>query len=1050
MNSIAKTTSAIITIGMSFLAIGVPFGPRQDIERAKPERVDFERDIYPVLEERCFDCHGPEKQEAQLRLDAKTTFAIGGDSGKLVHEEAAKSLLYRRIAGIGDDDQMPPDEPLTEKQIRLVLRWIERGANWPDAIGADEPRPQDHWAYVAPKQSPLPQVVQKSWIKNPIDHFVLSRLEREQLQPSATANKPKLLRRLYLDLIGIPPSVEQIDAFLGDESHTAYENVVDRLLASQHYGQRWATPWLDGARYADSNGFQADQYREVWPYRDWVINAINNDMPFDQFTIEQLAGDLLPNSTISQRIATGFHRQTTCNVEAGVDPEQNRINQVIDRVNTTGTVWLGTTLECAQCHNHKYDPFTQRDYYRLFAYFNNTPVEVKHTTATTFDFYGPKLNVPLPPDATSAQRDLKKRLIAARDGLSELIARLVDRQPGWETVQRKRLEQASTDHDSPWIVANPIRFTSTGGASHTMLADNSILVGGKRPDKDTYRVEMKVDVSKISAIRLEALIHPSLPGEGPGRHHPERPNFVLNQFGFSIKSGNADQKKNREVGLTTAWADYSHPDYQVSGAIDGNDSTGWAIHKEFHQPHVAIFEPTVPATIATTDELIFNIKQNHGGSRTLGRLRISVCQNDDPPNSARADDSLPANIVEILMIAASGRTEDQQADLMDYFQRLQPEFLELERKVTQLKMELGESLSATSLVMVEDQMRETFVLDRGDFRSPKGKVSPGTPAILHKSSEETSGDRLEFAKWLVSDQNPLTARVIVNRWWQEFFGNGIVRTPEDFGTRGARPTHPGLLDWLAVELIENGWSRKKIHKLIVMSATYRQDSRFTDQLQALDPGNRLLARGSRFRLSAELIRDNALAISGLLCETMGGPPIYPPQPNGVWRHVGRNAPKYQTDTDEDRFRRGLYVVWRRSAPYPSFVNFDAPDRASCVVKRSRANTPLQALSLLNDEAYVEMSWGFAREIAARSGNDIEQKIRFAFRCCVARQPTTEELQLLSMIHDDELSSLSLNQEKTRKLIGNTPLPRDTSAVQFAAWFFVANVLLNLDETITRD
>ena len=853
-----------------------------------------------------------------------------------------------------------------------------------------------------------------------------------------------------MDLTGLPPSVEQLDAYLNDGNPDAYERAVDRLLKSRNYGQRWAVPWLDAARYADSNGYQADQYREVWPYRDWVVDAINADMPFDQFTIEQLAGDLLPDPSIQQQIATGFHRQTPCNVEAGVDPEENRVNQIFDRVNTTGMVWLGTTLECAQCHDHKYDPFSQRDYYRLFAFFNNTPLEVKHTSATTFDFYGPKINVPLPADATNDQRKLKKKLIGSRHDLAELVDQLIDKQSAWEDEQLKQVRMSAAEEDANWHRAKVMEFDSSGGATHEIMSDQSVLLSGKRPGKDHYRVVTQFDASKITAIKLEALTHQSLPGRGPGRHHADRPNFVLNDFVAFVESEDPRPDRRREFHFKSAWANFSHKDYHVTNAVDELPDTGWAVHQQFHQPHVAIFYLNDAVPITTSDRVVFQLKQDHGGARTIGRLRISACDRDTPPLSASPDHSLPPDLVEILMIPQSGRTEDQQAELTEYYRALQPKFVALTKQVAQLTRELGESLSATTLVMSEQpSSRMTSILRRGDFRDPQQKVQTGTPGVLHSMPGNVSRNRLGLARWIVSQDNPLTARVIVNRWWSEIFGQGIVRTLEDFGTQGQRPTHPQLLDWLAVEFMENGWSRKQIHKMVVMSSTYRQSSSLTSQLRQMDPDNRLLARASRFRLPAEMIRDNGLAISGLLSDASGGPPVYPPQPEGIWRHVGRNAPKYETDTDSDRFRRGLYVVWRRSAPYPSFVNFDAPDRASCVVQRSRANTPLQALTLLNDEAYVEMSWAFARRIANREMEGEREKLVFAFRSCVARQPTEPELELLLSIYRDERTRLARTPDKAKTLVGKNEMPDGLTADQFAAWFFVANILLNLDETISK-
>jgi hypothetical protein len=833
-------------------------------------RVDFAKDIYPILEARCNSCHGPDEQEGQLRLDAKAVVFSGGVSGKLLTIGKGKeSLLYQRIAGIGDEDRMPlDDEPLPAEQTELLRRWIDEGAEWPDGIGANVKSLDKHWAYVKPVRAPLPAVAGSSWVRNPIDAFVLARLEKEGLAPSPPVDRARLIRRVYLDLIGLPPSVEQVDAFVSDPRPDAYERVVDELLASKHYGQRWARQWLDLARYADTNGYQADQYRDVWPYRDWVIRAMNDGMPFDQFTIEQIAGDLLPGATVDQKVATGFHRLTTCNVEAGVDPEENRVNQLIDRVNTTGTVWLGSTIECAQCHNHKYDPFTQQDYYRLFAYFNNTPLEVEGN-GIQFEFVGPKMPLPLAADKEVRLEQLQSQLDELRQQLDAATAAAKTNQAEWEQT----------------------------------------------------------------------------------------------------------------AGTTT----------------------------------------------------------------------------------------LPDAIAKILAVPADKRNDKQQKQLSDYYLDSQPSVKKLRDEIAAAQKQIDAIQPLTTLVMVEmNEPRMNNIFKRGNFLDKGQPVQPGTPKVLHRLPADAPTNRLTLAQWLVSPDNPLTARVAVNRWWAEIFGQGIVATIEDFGTQGEPPTHRELLDWLAVEFMEGSslvgssvaespsrsdgqqWSMKHVHKLMVMSSTYQQSSRVTPQLHRRDPYNKLYARGPRFRLPAETVRDNALAISGLLSDKMDGPPVFPPQPDGIWRHVGRNEPKYATSQGPDRFRRGIYVFWRRSAPYASFVNFDAPDRASCVAARSRTNTPLQALTLLNDPAYIEMAVALATRIAAdhKQMTD-EEKVAYGFRLCVAREPNEAELNHLMEVYRRELARFESNASAAEAIVGKQSKAPDDSPGELAAWFYVANILLNLDETITK-
>jgi len=1007
---------------------------------ARSPSVDFVRDIQPILAEHCLTCHGEDEQEGQLRLDARAIVFHGGVSGPaVVTGNSKQSLLLRRITSSDDELRMPlKDEPLSPLQIDLIRRWIDQGAAWPDGIGFNVQPIEKHWAYLAPQRPTLPSVQDPAWVRSPIDAFILRKLEREGLVPSPRADKPRLLRRLYLDLIGIPPTVEEVDAFLADNGPDAYERVVDRLLASPHYGVRWAKPWLDAARYADSNGYQADQYRNVWPYRDWVIKAMNDDMPFDQFTLEQLAGDLLPDATLSQKIATGFARLTTCNVEAGVDPEENRVNQIIDRVNTTATVWLGTTIECAQCHNHKYDPFTQHDYYQLYAYFNNTPLEVEGN-GVTYNFVGPKMDIPLDPQRQAQRIKLlarKKQIEHQRKAaIKELLAD--------EALQAWEQEIAVARKQSPnWHVLDIESFASSGGASYTRLDDHSVLVGGKTPDKDTYTVVARTNVKGITGFKLETLTDPSLPGKGPGRHDSERPNFVLYEFIVQATSASSQDETPQPVPLHGATADFSQSGYDVAGAIDGDPKTAWAINPQFGKPHTATFLTKTPIGNSDEMQLLFTFDQGYGGGRTIGRLRLSA-MTGLPVTAA-----VPAAIAKVLDRPVKKRSKKQTQQLIDHFTSLDPHVTKLGQQLAAVQKQIDEIKPITTLVMIEQkQPRESVIFRRGDFLQRGESVQMRTPAMLPTLDEQRTGDRRELARWLVDEQNPLTARVAVNRWWTEIFGRGIVGTLEDFGTQGDRPTHPELLDWLATELTASGWSMKRIHRLIVTSNCYQQSSKATPELFARDPYNQLYARGSRFRLSAETVRDNALAIAGLLSHNLDGAPIFPPQPDGVWRHVGRNEPKYATSQGDDRFRRGIYVIWRRSAPYPSFTNFDAPDRASCVVNRPRTNTSLQALTLMNDEAYVEMATSLARLMARQEDASMEERIVFAFRRAVSRAPTDGELRVLADVYDRERSRFEQTPAAAEKLVGQQPAGVDVKDV--AAWFFVANILLNLDETITK-
>ncbi len=827
-------------------------------------KIDFEKSIRPLFVKHCQDCHGPDAREGGLRLTSRKNLLLRNDSGEpaIISGKSDQSVLMHRVASKDDSEQMPPadaGERLTAKEIALLKQWIDQGADWPTA--SEEPK---HWAYVPPVKQPLPKLKGTPRVNNAIDAFVVEKLQQQNpaLQQAQLAEPARLLRRVSLDLIGLPPTPEQVAAFEKDPSPAAYEKYVDSLLKSPRYGEKWTRQWLDLARYADSNGFQADQLREMWLYRDWVINALNRDMPFNQFTIQQIAGDLMPGASLDQKIATGFHRCTTCNVEAGVDPEENRVNQIFDRVNTTGMVWLGTTFECAQCHNHKYDPFTQQDYYQIFAFFNNTPLEVKQVgKSVTFDVTGPKLMVPLSKTAQQQKDQLTQQRLALQKQLNQRQRELETGYPAWEEATLALLENSEE--------------------------------GSKVPD----------------------------------------------------------------------------------------------------------------------------------------------------------------NIRKILNTETDKRTAKQTKALAAYQREQDPDFADLTKQLNQVRQQLNALEPDTSLVMVEmDKPRMNNIFKRGNFLDKGAQVKPQTPESLHPLQAEDTPNRLAFAKWLVAPENPLVARVTVNRWWSQFFGQGIVATQEDLGSQGDPPTHPALLDWLAVEFMEHNWSMKHVHKLIVMSATYQQSSKITPELLEADPYNKLLTRGPRLRLSAETIRDNALAISGLLSTKMGGPPIYPPQPQGLWRHVGRNAPKYNTSTAEDRFRRGVYVIWRRSAPYPSFTNFDAPDRGACTINRSRTNTPLQALTLLNDPAYIEIATGLARRLATHGMNDgmtDRERIAYAFRLCVARQPLDVEVDHLTKVFEQELKHFQDHPQAAQKLISAKDRPEGVGASRMAAWLYVANILLNLDETITK-
>lgn len=982
--------------------------------------VDFSKQVLSVLQRACFECHGPEVQKAGLRLDASAhAFTTGEHSPVITPGQPDASELLRRISLPRSDKQAMPRRgaPLSPGEIATLRSWIAEGAVWPDDVTTAA-----HWAYVKPVKPALPPVENAAWPRNEVDHFILARLEKENLAPSPPAEPAVLARRLHLALTGLPPTPEQVSDFetaAAKDHPAAVEDLVDGLLDSPEFGVRWARPWLDLARYADSHGFQRDDLREIWGFRDWVVNAMNADLPFDRFTIEQVAGDLLPNATVDQIVATGFNRCTPTNVEAGTEPEESRINQVLDRVNTTGAVWLGTTLECAQCHNHKYDPITQADYYSLLAYFNNTEKEAERAnpkvpgsiafTGSPFEMSGTTPN-PERQKLEAEKATIESRMEALKEGSDSAFE-------SWLEKMRTELAEPVAEH--PLEV---VEFVSEKGARHRELEDGSILVGGDVPNNDTYRLVLKAPAVKaITGLKLDALTHPDLPGTGPGRGSAERPNFVLNTFEVRVRQADANDDEGRLLKFAGATADFSQTRFDVEGLIDDDPETAWAINPQFGKDHWARFELASPLTLAPNQELVVTLVQTYGGGRTLGRVRFSAI------SGGLAAAALPEAIA--TLIKRPRHNARILAQLREHFDLEMPGMAAIKKQMTGIERKLATLKVPSTEVMKElPQPRMTAIFKRGVYTDPSTPVSATTPAILPKT--DGPANRLGLAQWLVSKENPLTARVTVNRWWAELFGHGIVTTVEDFGIKGAAPTHPELLDWLAVSFMENGWSMKKLLRLLTTSATFCQDAALTPELIQRDDPNLLYARGPRLRLDAEGIRDNALAIGGLLSTEKGGPPIYPPQPDGLWRKVGGQQYNYTVSTGEKKYRRGLYVVLKRGAPNPSFVNFDASARMACVVSRSRSNTPLQALTLLNDPVYVEAAQAFATRVLAEKPNTaLAEQVAHAFRLALARAPSTAELSILTELFQTQ---------------------RDNGAEPKAAWVALTTALLNLDECITKN
>lgn len=983
-------------------------------------QVDFGRDIQPVFQSRCYECHGEKKQKNGIRFDQKSSVFQGGDAGTplIIPGKSSDSILVKRVTSADEDEVMPPKgERLTAEQIALIRAWIDQGAAWPEEKGAGK----KHWAYQNPIRPALTKVRQHKWPINAIDYFVLEKLEREKLRPSPEADRAALLRRVSLDLTGLPPALHEVDDFLTDKSPRAYEKVVDRLLASPQYGERWARLWLDLARYADTQGYEKDERRTIWPYRDWVINALNRDLPFDQFTIEQIAGDLLPNATREQKVATGFHRNTLTNTEGGTDDEEFRHEAVVDRVNTTMSVWMGSTFNCAQCHNHKYDPFTMRDYYRFYALLDQT-ADADRPDET------PVLKLPTPEQQSEAAR-LQTAISDAERDYNADTPELAGARAKWEETTIQELAN--------WPFLEILETRSAGGATFIKSNDHSIVVGGTNAPNDVYTIVSRADLKHLTALRLEVMPDASLPKKSLGRH----PNgsFVLTSFEVAV----ADQP----VVFAKAEADYSQEKYSVTNLISGiKTNAGWATSSGDEKGRV---ERVAWFTVSNRTELpgdaTLTITLRHDSKypeANLGRFRLSATAIDRVTTPPKVPEKIRA------ILANTSRTETDAKELDKYFRSVAPELKKVRDTLADLRKkeaELDKAIARSPVMEAVAKPRDTHMLIRGGFLSKGEKVQPGFPGIFGGAPEEKLS-RLDLARWLVSEENPMTARVMVNRIWEQYFGIGIVETSEDFGTQGEPPSHPALLDWLATEFMRQGWSLKALHKTIVMSAIYRQNSKASPELLQRDPYNRLLARGPRLRLEAEMIRDQALAISGLLSKKIGGPSVFPPQPDGLWQVV-YSGDKWETSKGDDRYRRGLYTFWRRTMPHPAMTTFDAPSREFCVVKRTRSNTPLQALNLLNDAAYIEAAQSLARRMVTEGGATEHDRAAYGLRLCLARAASKPEIDRLVALYREQLTHFKNNSDAARKMAGEKCSADE--AASLAAWTVVANVLLNLDELITK-
>lgn len=1031
---------------------------------AEPGRVDFNRDIRPILSDNCFLCHGPDaaNRKSELRLDQRQSATSPAGSGEIAIDpgKLERSDLIRRVTSTDPNTMMPPPSSkkprLSPQQVKLLEQWITQNAEY-----------TSHWAFVAPVRTNPPTTAAADWAKTPLDRFLLEKIVAAGMSPAAETDRTAWLRRLSLDLIGLPPTIEDVDTFLADNSPDAFTKQIERLLSSPHYGERWGRHWLDAARYADSDGFEKDKSRQVWFYRDWVVNAFNRDLPYDQFVIEQIAGDLLPNATQDQIVATGFLRNSMLNEEGGVDPEQFRMDAMFDRMDAIGKSILGLTIQCAQCHSHKYDPLTQEEYYRLFAFLNND-----HESQI----------IVYTPDELVKIAGLKAQI-------AEVERQIKQATPDWESKQAAWENQVRTSRDSQpaWTT---LQLANAGDNSQRYfdMGDGSILAQGYAPTKFSTSLRGTTNLVGMTAIKIELLNDQNLPCGGPGRSFMGT--CALSEI--TVEAVDPKNPANKQaVKFIKATADFANPEREleanyfdksnkrrvtgpVSFAIDGNDDTAWGIDAgpgRRNVPRNAVFVAEQPFGFEGGTTLNVSLKQNHGGwnsddhmNHNLGRFRLSATT----AKSAEAD-PIPKLVQTALAVSPEQRSAQQKDAVFSYWRTTVPEWKSTNEKIEAIWKEWP--VGSTSLVLARrDNPRDTRILKRGDFLKPQTPVTPGVPGFLHPlidGQDAQEPNRLTLAKWFVDRRSPTTARVIVNRIWQAYFGTGLVSTSEDLGTQSEPPSHPELLDWLAVELMEPAtllpgetnvrpWSLKHLHRLITSSAFYRQSSRVTPQLLERDPFNRLLARAPRMRVEGEVVRDISLSASGLLNPQLGGPSIFSPAPAFLFLPPASYGPFTWTEaTGNDRYRRALYTFRRRSTPYPMLTNFDTPNADFSCVRRTRSNTPLQALTTLNEPLFMEAARGLALLTLKDGGSEEAKRLTYAFRRCVSRAPTEAEQTILLDLLSAQKSKFGASDAKPWEIAANDPekppeLASGITPVDAAAWTIVSRVLLNLDETVSKE
>ncbi len=1052
----APQVTWFVALSLSFLTTPVQLCSGDDVAQKLPaastEKIDFVKHIQPIFRAKCYSCHGAEEQEGGLRLDLSQRGLEGGDSGRaIVPRKIAESSLLLRSARLGDDEPMPPEDegtPLTNEEVALLRAWIEQGAVWPESADPQVAQ-SSHWAFQPIGNPKIPEVKHKKWVRNGIDAFILRKLESEGIEPSPEADRATLIRRVYLDLIGLPPSVAEWDEAMNDTRQDWYEQLVAKLLRSPRYAERWGRRWLDVARYADSDGYEKDSQRPyAWRWRNWVIDSLNEDKPYDQFSIEQLAGDLLPNATIDQKVATGFNRNTLINREGGTDPEEDRVKRTVDRTNTLGTVWLGMTLGCAQCHTHKYDPVTQKEYYQLYAFFNSLSE--------------PDIGAPL-------ESDLKPYL-KAKAAFDKEHQQYLDAINEYEKNQLpevlKQWEKSHADSlPAPdWVLLKPESVGSKKGTTLEILEDRSVFASGEHPGRqEIYKLVFKTDLKKITGLRLETLTDERLPGNGPGRG--PLGNFHVTRFDVTAEPLDGSAKPVK-ITLANPQASFSERGHGIDRAINSSPTSGWSVSPREGENHTATFETKKPIESESGIKLTITIWQSsvlrhfHG----LGRFRVSATTLPASKEKPFRLHGLTDLSMKILATPAAKRTAEMQQKLLDDFRWIDPGYTKLLAAAREHEKKAPKNPYHTVKAQTVAELktpRKTHFLIRGDFLTPDYEVHSNTPALFPPmKAEGDRPNRLDLARWLFDPNHPLTSRVTVNRIWTNYFGRGIVPTVDDFGTQGEPPSHPELLDWLArwfmtpIEQGGAGWHLKKLHTLIVTSATYRQSSKNRPELVERDPYNSWLSHQVRLRVEGEIVRDLALSVSGLIKHRYGGPSVRPPQPAGVAMLGYANSVKWNTSSGDDRYRRGIYTFFQRTVPFPMLMTFDSPDSNLTCLRRERSNTPLQALTLWNDPVFFECAQELGKRIITEAPvsenpeQTVDLRIKYLFQLCLARNPNEKELAITRQLYHSQKKFVHQSPSSAAQMVNDKKLT-GAELEETATWVMIARTMINTDEFITR-